>query len=79
MARNLTLVLAAVLIAAAGFGLGMSVRGALVSRAGAGDTRSEVPRKDFDELVKAWKYPGARSYQSAVGGAVVLQHFHDGR
>jgi hypothetical protein len=67
MSKNLTLAIAAVLIAGAGFGLGLVARPSLFAQTGPSDTKADAPRQNFDEALAAWKYPGAKLQQNASG------------
>jgi hypothetical protein len=70
MTRNLTLVIAAVIVAGVGFGLGVLAQRSLFSRPGAGGARPEPHGKGFDELLVGWKYPGARLVSSSEGAGL---------
>jgi hypothetical protein len=71
MPRKLTLVIVALLIAGAGFAAGLLTQRSFLTQSGASDTTSPPLRKDLDELLTAWAYPGAKLKNSARGGKLI--------
>jgi hypothetical protein len=67
MPKNLTLAIAALLIGGVSFGLGVLAQRSIFEQPRPSDTIFEHPRRD--ELLAAWKYPGAKLAQSADAGS----------